>query len=134
MLGLIRKKSKRSYITNNVSNSVRLDFQKGYIELPKIGLLRAKIHRIFMGQIKSAAIEKTTAGEYYVSVLIETEEIKPLPDTDRVCAIDPGLKEFVTIVDTDGMVEKIESPEYFNRTVQKACKTAEKTLKKTERL
>lgn len=73
-----RKKSRQSYTINNVTNGIRVDFRKGTVRIPKVGEIKAKLHRQFSGKIKSATIEKTTTGKYYVSILVE-EEINKIP-------------------------------------------------------
>ena len=79
---LKRKKYKQSYTTNNVNmnSSIIVDFEKGLLYLPKIKKLKTKkgikikLHRTFEGRIKSVTVSKTKDGEYYVSILVETEE------------------------------------------------------------
>lgn len=124
-LRFTRKKSRQSYTTNNVNNSIKIDFEKSTIRLPKIGEIKAKLHRLFSGKIKSATIEKTTTGRYYVSVLVE-EEIDSLPETDRIAAIDLGLKDFAIIVDSNGNTEKIENRKYLNKTLKKLTRQQRK--------
>ncbi len=121
-----RKKSRQSYTTNNVNNSIRVDFQKGTIRIPKIGEIKAKLHRTFSGIIKSATIEKTTTGKYYVSILVDlVEEQQFLPITEKICAIDLGLKDFAVIVYSEGNVEKVSNPKYLVK--------SEKRLKRLQR-
>lgn len=117
-----RKKAKQKYTTNNVNNSIRVDFDRGVIRLPKAGQIKAKFHRTFQGTVKSATVEKTTSGKYYVSVLVEVERPEPLLQTDKVCAIDLGLKNFAVIVDTDGNTEKINNPKYLVKTEKRLAK------------
>lgn len=86
-----RKKDKQSYTTNNVNGSIRVDIEKGLVKLPKLGWVKAELHRTFEGTIKSTTVRKTKTGKYFMSILVE-EDIKPLPETDKICAIDLGLK------------------------------------------
>ncbi|MDN5338574.1 MAG: putative transposase [Thermotogaceae bacterium] len=124
-----RKKDKQSYTTNNVNGSIRVDFEKGVIRLPKISHVKAKLHRTFEGTIRSATIRRTKTGKYFVSVLVE-EEIRPLSETNRICAIDLGLKHFATICYSDGGIEKIESPRYFVKTQKKLAKEQRRLARK----
>ncbi|MFN4132682.1 MAG: RNA-guided endonuclease TnpB family protein, partial [Caldimicrobium sp.] len=64
-----RKKDKQSYTTNNVNGSIRVDFEKGLIRLPKLGWVKTELHRTFEGTIKSATVRKTRTGKYFVSIL-----------------------------------------------------------------
>ena len=54
--------------------------------------IKAKLHRNFSGQIKSATISQVPSGKYYVSILVETEHTE-LPHTNQNTGIDLGIKE-----------------------------------------
>ena len=124
-----RKKDKQSYTTNNVNGSIRVDFEKGLIRLPKLGWVKTELHRTFEGTIKSATVRKTRTGKYFVSILVE-EEIRPLPETDRICAIDLGLKHFATVCYSDGTVEKVENPKYLVKTERRLTREQRKLSRK----
>ena len=64
-----------SYSTVNVNNNIKIIDDK-HIKLPKLGIVKAKIHReIPLDYIlKSATLSKTPAGTYYVSLLYEYED------------------------------------------------------------
>lgn len=98
---------------------------------PKLGWVKAKLHREFSGLIKSATVRKTKTGKYFVSVLVE-EEIKPKERVHKVCAIDLGLKDYVVIVDSNGNVEKVENPKYIKRVEKKIVKEQRKLSRKKE--
>lgn len=66
-----KKYNRCSYSTNNQKGSVRIE--QGKIRLPKIGLVKLKIHRQIEGTIKTVTISKTPSGKYYVSILSEYE-------------------------------------------------------------
>lgn len=65
------KYSKKSYTTNNQKCTVAISNK--YIRLPKIGLIKAKIHRTASSdwKIKSATASQEPDGKYYCSVLFE---------------------------------------------------------------
>ena len=95
--------------------------------LPKIkDGIKIKIHRKFEEQIKSATVSKAKDDKYYVSILVETENIKNKvkEPINKVCGIDLGLKDFATITNGTG-IYKIEHPKYLRR--------AEKRLKRLQR-
>ena len=46
----------------------------------------------------SATIRRNPSGNYYVSILVETD-IELLPKTGSVCGVDVGLKDFVVVSD-----------------------------------
>ena len=69
------KHSRKSYTTNNQKGTVAIINDK-YIKLPKIGKVKAIIHRIpnDSWMIKSATVSQEPDGKYYISVLFEFEE------------------------------------------------------------
>ena len=71
-----RKKSCASYTTNNQNGTIAVT--NGSIRLPKIGYVKAVIHRPIPegSKVKSATVSRTAAGRYYCSVLCEIPEEK----------------------------------------------------------
>ena len=65
------KRSRKSYKTNNQNGTVAIT--GNYIKLPKIGMVKAKIHRLPKDdwKLKSATISKESDGSYYASLLYE---------------------------------------------------------------
>jgi len=123
-----KKKDKQSYTTNNVNNNnIKIDFENSLLYLPKIKTgIKIKLHRVFKGQIKSAAVRMTNGGKYYVSILVETDNVKNKvkEPKSKVCGIDLGLEHFAIITNDFGTY-KVEHPKYLRK--------AEKRLKKLQR-
>lgn len=69
-----KKNNHKAYTTNNQKGSVAIVGK--YIKLPKIGYVRVKQHRGFIGTIKSVTVSQVPSGKYYVSILVETEHIE----------------------------------------------------------
>lgn len=92
--------NRQSYTTNFTNNNIVVDFAGNRIKLPKLKWIDAKVHRKFTGVIKSATISKTSAGEYFTSVLVE-EENTPLEASDKKIGFDFGIKEFIVTSDGD---------------------------------
>ena len=71
------KHSRKSYTTNNQKGTVAI-IDNGYIKLPKVGKVKAVIHRIPNDNwvVKSATVSQESDGKYYVSVLFEFDENK----------------------------------------------------------
>ena len=71
------KHSRKSYTTNNQKGTVAI-IDNGYIKLPKVGKVKAVIHRIPDDNwvVKSATVSQESDGKYYVSVLFEFDENK----------------------------------------------------------
>jgi len=122
-----KKKNKQSYTTNNVNNSIKIDFENELVFLPKIKSgIKTVFHRTFIGKIKSATITKTKTEKYFVSILVEIEQQSNLQQPqDKICGIDLGLKNFAIITNEKGQITKIDSPKYLHR--------AEKRLKRQQR-
>ena len=66
------KYSRKSYTTNYKKNTVAIIDNK-YIKLPKIGKVKAVIHRTpkINWRVKSATVSQTSDGKYYISMLFE---------------------------------------------------------------
>ena len=64
-----------------------MDFEHVKIKLPQLKEVRAKFHRKFVGQIKSAIISQVPSGKYYVAVLAETN-YSEMPHTDKNIGVD----------------------------------------------
>ena len=60
--------------------------------LPKIGHVKAVVHRDIRGTIKTVTVSKNPSGKYFASILTETGE--PAPDVSlegKILGIDVGL-------------------------------------------
>lgn len=99
-----KKNNKKSYKTTFATNNIEVSFVNSKIKLPKLKWVKAKIHREFVGKIKSATISQVTSGKYFVSVLVETENI-PMGSTGYMVGIDLGIKDL--LITSNG--EKIDN-------------------------
>lgn len=91
--------NRRSYTTNISVANIKVLFDENKIQLPKLKLIKARLSRPFIGQIKQATVSQTPTGKYFVSVLVETEH-KPLPSTDKTIGVDLGIKDL--LITSDG--------------------------------
>ena len=107
----------KSYTTNFTNGNIAVDFEDRKIKLPKLKKVKAKIHREFVGQIKSATISQVQSGKYYVSILIETEH-KELPHTKQNIGLDLGIKD-LCITSNE---EKYENPKIIKKHERKLAK------------
>ena len=89
-----KRDNKKSYTTNCTNNNIEASFKKNKIKLPKLKWVKAKIHRNFIGKIKSATVSQVPSGKYFVSILIETEHI-PLERINNSIGIDLGIKDLL---------------------------------------
>ena len=99
-------KSKRhlqSYQTNYTNNNIEV-FSNA-IKLPKLGKVKAKVHRELEGRIINATIKKYPSGNYYVCILVE-KSLEFKKEANSVIGIDMGLTSFIT----DNQGNKISDP------------------------
>jgi putative transposase len=84
------------------------------VKLPgKVGTVKAKIHRIIKGTIKTVSVSLDPSGKYYASILTEIEGENPAPSTEgRVIGVDLGLKHFAVISDGN-KVSKYDNPKHL---------------------
>lgn len=101
-----KKNNKKSFRTQNVNSNVEV--LENYIKLPKLGLIKYKNSRTFNGKINSATISKTATNKYFVSILVETENLK-LPKLNTSIGIDLGVKDFAVI----STGEIIDNPKFL---------------------
>ena len=68
------KHSRKAYTTNNQNGTVAI-IDNRYIKLPKVGKVKAVIHRIPNDNwlVKSATVSRESDDKYYISVLFEFE-------------------------------------------------------------
>ena len=110
----------KSYTTNYTNGNIKVDYEKGRIQLPKLQKVKIKLHRKFKGQIKSVTVSQEASGKYYVSILVETEH-QELAHTNKEIGIDLGIKDL--LITSEG--KKYENP--------KTIKKYEKKLKRKQR-
>lgn len=84
--------SHKSYTTNFTNGNIAVDFENGKVKLPKLKEVKAKLHKHFSGQIKSATVSQVPSGKYYVSILVETEH-EELEHVKKNIGLDLGVKD-----------------------------------------
>jgi len=80
--------------------------------------IKAVTHRTIEGKTKGATISKTPTGKYFISILIETDEVlpvKPIITADTTIGIDLGIKDFLTT--SEG--EVIANPRTLKKSLSK---------------
>jgi putative transposase len=119
------KHSRKSYTTNNQNGSISI--VGSFIKLPKIGKVKAKIHRLpRQGWIlKSATVSEEPDGKFYISVLFEYDipDIAYTADTSSVIGLD--YKSDGLYADSDG---NIGSNHKYYRESQKKLARAQRKL------
>ena len=118
----------RSYTTNFTNGNIEADFEENKVKLPKLKKVKAKLHRKFSGQIKSATVSQKPSGKYYVSLLVETE-YEELPHTKENVGLDLGIKDLC--ITSDG--KKYENPKTIKRYEKKLVKLQRQLAHKEKR-
>lgn len=74
-----KKLAKQSYTTNNQPKSQAIRLEDSHIRLPKLGLVKIKLHRKLPEnyKIKSVTISRTATGKFYVSINVEYDYTVP---------------------------------------------------------
>ena len=127
-----KKKSTKSYTTNNQKGSIRLSDNNRKITLPKLKDVKIKCHQTIKSSeiIKSATITFTPSGKYYISILVEYNKdiVKIKPNIDKAVGLDFSMKEMV--VDNNG--KKINYPYFYYKYQDKLEKEQRKLSKKVK--
>ena len=80
------------------------------LKLPKIGEVKAVIHRPIEGKIKTVTISKNRCDQYYASILVEDGKEKPSASIEgKAVGIDLGLTHFA--ITSDG--SKFDNPRWL---------------------
>ena len=101
----------------------KLDGQQVY--LPKVGWVKAIIHRPIEGDMKNLTVTKTKSGRYFVSIQCELEIDEPI-FTGEPIGLDLGLIDFATL----STGEKIANPRWFRKAQDKLAKAQKKLSRK----
>lgn len=127
-----KKTAKKSYTTNNQSNSIAL-VDNEYIKLPKLGLVEANVYRKPKAdwKLKSATVSKDTKGDYYVSILFEFEkDITPVSkESNKVIGLD--YKSNGLFFSSEN--ENCNMPHFFRKSQKKLAKFQRRLSKKKEK-
>ena len=101
----------------------------GTVYLPKIGPVRANIHREIMATIKTVTVSMDRAGRYWASILAEDGDALPMPHADGLAVgVDVGLAHFATL----STGRKIANPRFLRR-AEANLKRKQKTLSRKKK-
>lgn len=120
-----KRNNKKSYTTNFTNNNIEVGFEKNKIKIPKLKWIKTKIHREFVGKIKSVTISQTPSGKYFVSVLVETEHI-PMESTGCMIGIDLGIKDLLITSDGKKFENIRTTKKYENKLAKEQRKLSHK--------
>lgn len=118
------KHSRKSYTTNNQNGTVSIIDNK-YIRLPKIGEIKAVIHRMPDEDwtIKSATVSKDSDDKYYISILFEYKKsVTKVSLSDNCIGLDYASDGLY--VDSNG--NKGTNHKYYRESHEKLAKAQRK--------
>ena len=128
--GYPRFKSKRD--KQSSYHCVGVKAGDSWIKVPKLGPIKARMHRQVEGRLKSITLTRTVTGKHYASLLYETDQVAParLKDVDaaKVVGLDMGLSHFA--IDSTG--RKIANPRFLKQ-AQKNLKRKQQALSRTKK-
>ena len=119
------RKARNSYTTNNQKRTVAIIDDK-YIKIPKIGKVRAVIHRKANAdwKIKSATVSQESDGSYYISVLFEYDKAENTYIVNKTNAIGLDYKSDGLYMDSSGNVGT--NHKYYRESQKKLAKEQRK--------
>jgi len=121
---------KKKYRSQSIQYPQGVKIKENQIFLPKIGWVKAIIHREAVGKIKTVTVSKDATDCYYASVLLDNNTIKPekKKHIESHIGIDMGIKHFLVSSDK----KKIENPKFAERQL-KNLKQKQKKLSNKKR-
>jgi putative transposase len=97
--------------------------------LPKIGHVKATIHRKIEGRIKTVTITKEPSGRYFAAILSDTEQTMPAASFEgKIIGLDVGLTHLA--VTSDG--SKYENPRHIARAAKNLVRKQRTLSRKTK--
>jgi putative transposase len=117
-----------SFTFPQVPVGCQLDTDTRGLRVMNVGLVKIVLHRSLEGTPKTATIQRSSTGKWYVSFSCECAEPAPLPPTGHEVGLDVGLAVFA--MPTHG--EPIENPRFFRKD-EKALAGAQRRLSRMEK-
>ena len=122
---------------NKKYESIRIDFKKRIITLPKLKEVKFRGYRTtkkIVGKIKSATISKD-ANKYFVSVLVEVPFVKYSLKPTSIIGLDLGIKDFIVTSNGEKIKNEVKINEKRLKGLQKwlsRCKPGSKNRYKVK--
>jgi putative transposase len=88
-------------------SDVRVDFEKGIVNLPKLKQIEIDYSREFKGEVKRATVTRTVTNKYFVSILVDNKKEFPKKNkvnSDTTIGVDFGIKDLA--ITSEGEVFK----------------------------
>ena len=120
-----KKSNKQSIKFTSIYNACKVDYVFRKIKIPKLKSWikfanKIELDRIPIGTLQSIIIVKTSAGNYYASLLykVEKQPSNYVPNPENYIGLDFGLKTFITTSNGD----KIESPKAYKKSQKRLAR------------
>ena len=124
-----KKASKQSF---SIPQNTRVKFDECKVYIPKFRKgIKARFHRKFEGLVKTSVITRTSTGKYYISILVEVNEVDATPNPiseNKAVGIDLGIKTFAVL--SDGT--EIQNHKYLKRSIKKVKRLQRSLSKKAK--
>ncbi|MEG4319414.1 MULTISPECIES: RNA-guided endonuclease TnpB family protein [unclassified Microcoleus] len=99
------------------------------LKLPKMGIVKAKIHRVFDGKLKTVTISQTPSGKYFASLLFDDGQSElEHKSHGKAVGIDLGLTHFA--IASDG--SKFDNPRVLKKRSQNLKRKQQKLSRKVK--
>src|SRR5262245_36890190 len=102
----------------------RVVLQDAFVSVPKIGMIKAIIHRPLAGITKSATFKREACGHWYISLVTEQQFA---PKVDRSVEAHIGIDLGLSSLAVFSTGETIENPRFY-RTQMRKLRRAQKAL------
>jgi putative transposase len=120
-------KSKHGKQSIQYPQSVKL--LDGFIKLPKIGEVEAKLHRTFDGALKTVTVSMTCTGKYYASLLFDDGLTTVESNSNgKAVGVDLGLTHFA--ITSDG--SKFDNPRHLKKKEKNLKRKQQKLSRKVK--
>lgn len=103
------KSRKRTPHAFRFPQAVRIE--DGAVKLPKVGRVKAVVHRPTEGVLKSATVKQEGDGAWFIVFVAHVEAPDVIPACTNPVGIDVGLESFATL----STGEKIRPPKFFRK-------------------
>ena len=124
-----KRSTRKSYNTVSISNNIRVE--GNYLKLPKLGLVKIKLHRQIPQNyvIKSATVSQEPNGAYYVSLLTEFEkDISEVPSDNNIVGLDFAMSKLFVSSDN----QRADYPRFFRKLEAKLVKAQRELSRKVK--
>ena len=124
------KHKKNSYRTINQKGLIAI--KNGKLRLPKLKtLIKIKQSKVFSGKIKNATVLKTPSNKYFVSLLVEEQDVFGTSQANEV-GIDLGIKDFAILSNSTKYHMDTEHIKKLEKKLKRLQKQFSRTMPKSQ--